>query len=136
MRSKRGIILCDCRNFLITCSLKTRNMQIIFLLSLFLFDALRWAGAFAQFDIGDWNGNGKANGVITKEEFSRVMDGWESCRNGICKCQFACRNLRDDIFSLDSGVDEDFDKQITWTEFLRAVESARMTEKGVMAQVR
>ena len=107
-----------------------------YFLSLFLFDAYRWAGAFAQFDIGDWNGNGKANGVITKEEFSRVMDGWESCRNGICKCQFACRNLRDDIFSLDSGVDEDFDKQITWTEFLRAVESARMTEKGVMAQVR
>ena len=113
----------------------TQYAKNIFI-SLFLFDANRWAGAFAQFDIGDWNGNGKANGVITKEEFSRVMDGWESCRNGICKCQFACRNLRDDIFSLDSGVDEDFDKQITWTEFLRAVESARMTEKGVMAQVR
>ena len=113
----------------------TKYAKNIFI-SLFLFDAHRWAGAFAQFDIGDWNGNGKANGVITKEEFSRVMDGWESCRNGICKCQFACRNLRDDIFSLDSGVDEDFDKQITWTEFLRAVESARMTEKGVMAQVR
>ena len=96
----------------------------------------RWAGSFTQFDVGDRNGNGKGDGVITKEEFSRVMDGWETCKRGKCKCQFACRNLRDEIFSLASGVDEDLDKQITWNEFLRAVESSRRTEDGVMVEVR
>jgi hypothetical protein len=96
-----------------------------------------WAGSFAQFDIGDRNEIGKGDGVITKEEFSRVMDGWETCRRGVCKCQFDCRNRRDTIFSLASGVDEDLDKKITWNEFLRAVEAKRLTEKSVvMAQVR
>ena len=96
-----------------------------------------WAGSFTQFDIGDRQGNGAGDGVITKKEFSRVMDGWETCRRGTCKCQFACRNQRDEIFSLASGVDEDLDKQITWIEFLRAVESKRLTEKsGLMAQIR
>ena len=65
------------------------------------------------------------------------MDGWETCRRGVCKCQFDCRNRRDEIFSLASGVDEDLDKKITWNEFLRAVEAKRLTEKSVvMAQVR
>ena len=65
------------------------------------------------------------------------MDGWETCRRGVCKCQFDCRNRRDEIFSLASGVDEDLDKKITWYEFLRAVEAKRLTEKSVvMAQVR
>ena len=53
------------------------------------------------------------------------------------KCQFTCRNKQDEIYSLDSGVDEDLDKKITWLEFLRAVEAKRMTEKaGVMADIR
>ena len=65
------------------------------------------------------------------------MDGWETCRRGVCKCQFDCRNRRDEIFSLASGVDGDLDKKITWEEFLRAVEAKRLTEKNVvMSQVR
>ena len=100
----------------------------------------RWAGSFSQFDIGDRKGKGKADGVITKEEFSLVMDGWETCKRGKCKCQFECRNMRDEIFSLAAGVDLDLDKKITWNEFLRAVAAKRMTEKGrskqVMDQVR
>ena len=99
-----------------------------------------WVGSFVQFDIGDRKGNGKGDGVITKEEFSRVIDGWETCRRGVCKCQFDCRNLRDQIYSLAAGVDLDLDKQITWNEFLRAVEAKRMTETGrtklVMDEVR
>ena len=79
-------------------------------------------------------------GVITKDEFSRVIDGWETCRRGKCKCQFDCRNMRDEIFSLAAGVDLDLDKKITWNEFLSAVDAKRMTETGrsktVMDQVR
>ena len=102
----------------------------------------RWASAFAQFDIGYWQGGrvggiliGKGDGVITKEEFSHAM-GWESYRKGISKCLFACRGQRDEIFTLDSGVDVDLNKKVTWHEFLRAVEAKRMTEKGVMVEVR
>ena len=61
---------------------------------------------------------------------------WETNKRGKYKCLFTCRNWRDEIFSLDSGVDEDLDKKITWNEFLRAVEAKRMTEKGVMVDVR
>ena len=104
----------------------------------------RWAGSFHQFDIGyiDKKGSikGKADGVIEKEEFSRVMDGWETCKRGKCKCQFDCRNKRDEIYSLAAGVDIDLDKKITWNEFLSAVAAKRMTETGrskeVMDQVR
>ena len=48
--------------------------------------------------------------------------------------------MRDEIFSLASGVDLDLDKKITWNEFLSAVDAKRMTETGrskeVMDQVR
>ena len=58
---------------------------------------------------------------------------WESNKG---RCLFACRNLRDEIYTLDSGVDENLDKKITWLEFLGAVEAKRMTEKGVMVEIR
>ena len=69
--------------------------------------------------------------MLTKEEFSRVM-GWEWKE----KCQSSCKKNRDAIYSLDSGVDKDLDKKITWKEFLRAVTSKRRREKGVMVEIR